>query len=79
MRFLVGTSSNMASVFRLADVVLSIHRSEGLGLVPAQAMVEGKPVVATAWSGNMDFMTGAEICPRGLQRLRRRCGSTWRV
>ncbi len=49
--------SDMASLFRVADAVLSLHRSEGFGLVPAQAMIEGKPVVATAWSGNMDFMT----------------------
>lgn len=40
----------------VADVVLSLHRSEGFGLVPAEAMLLGRPVVATAWSGNMDFM-----------------------
>lgn len=39
------------------DIVLSLHRSEGFGLVPAEAMFLGKPVVATGWSGNMDFMT----------------------
>ena len=39
-----------------ADIVLSLHRSEGFGLVPAEAMLLGRPVVATAWSGNMDFM-----------------------
>lgn len=39
------------------DIVLSLHRSEGFGLVPAEAMLLGKPVVATGWSGNMDFMT----------------------
>ena len=38
------------------DIVLSLHRSEGFGLVPAEAMFLGKPVIATAWSGNMDFM-----------------------
>ncbi len=38
------------------DIVLSLHRSEGFGLVPAEAMLLGKPVVATAWSGNMQFM-----------------------
>ncbi|HEX4262481.1 MAG TPA: glycosyltransferase [Acetobacteraceae bacterium] len=38
------------------DVVLSLHRSEGLGLVPAEAMLLGLPVVATGWSGNMDYM-----------------------
>ena len=38
------------------DIVLSLHRSEGFGLVPAEAMLLGIPVVATAWSGNMDYM-----------------------
>lgn len=39
-----------------ADIVLSLHRSEGFGLVPAEAMLLGRPVVATGWSGNMTFM-----------------------
>lgn len=39
-----------------ADIVLSLHRSEGFGLVLAEAMLLGKPVVATGWSGNTDFM-----------------------
>ena len=39
-----------------ADIVLSLHRSEGFGLVPAEAMLLGRPVVATNWSGNTDFM-----------------------
>ena len=38
------------------DIVLSLHRSEGFGLVPAEAMFLGKPVIATGWSGNMAFM-----------------------
>jgi glycosyltransferase involved in cell wall biosynthesis len=37
--------------------VLSLHRSEGFGLLPAQAMAMGKAVVATGWSANLDFMT----------------------
>ncbi|MBW4093878.1 MAG: glycosyltransferase family 4 protein [Proteobacteria bacterium] len=39
-----------------ADIVLSLHRSEGFGLVPAEAMLAGKPTIATGWSGNLDFM-----------------------
>ena len=43
----------------MADIVLSLHRSEGFGLVLAEAMLLGKPVVATGWSGNMAFMDEA--------------------
>lgn len=39
------------------DAVISLHRSEGFGLSLAQAMSIGKPVIATNWSGNTDFMT----------------------
>lgn len=42
---------------------VSLHRSEGFGLVIAEAMARGKVVVATAWSGNMDFMTMANSLP----------------
>jgi glycosyltransferase involved in cell wall biosynthesis len=45
------------------DAVISLHRSEGFGLILAEAMYLGKPVVATGWSGNMDFMNGANSCP----------------
>jgi glycosyltransferase involved in cell wall biosynthesis len=41
---------------RCADCVLSLHRSEGFGLVPAEAMSLGRPVVATDWSGTTDFL-----------------------
>ena len=39
-----------------ADVFLSLHRAEGFGLGPAEAMSLGIPVVATAWSGNLYYM-----------------------
>jgi len=45
------------------DAVVSLHRSEGFGLILAEAMYLGKPVVATGWSGNMDFMTSENSCP----------------
>ncbi len=38
------------------DVLVSLHRGEGLGLHLAEAMWSGVPVVATGWSGNVDFM-----------------------
>ena len=39
------------------DSFVSLHRSEGFGRGLAEAMALGKPVIATAYSGNMDFMT----------------------
>lgn len=38
------------------DAYVSLHRSEGLGLTMAEAMLLGKPVIATRYSGNLDFM-----------------------
>lgn len=40
------------------DCYVSLHRSEGLGLTMAEAMAWGKPVIATAYSGNLQFMNG---------------------
>jgi GT2 family glycosyltransferase/glycosyltransferase involved in cell wall biosynthesis len=39
-----------------SDAYVSLHRSEGLGLTLAEAMLLGKPTIATGYSGNMDFM-----------------------
>ncbi len=46
-----------------ADVVLSLHRSEGFGLVPAEAMLLGKPVVATDWSATAEFIDASVGLP----------------
>jgi glycosyltransferase involved in cell wall biosynthesis len=46
----------LRGLMRASDVVMSLHRSEGFGLVPATAMLLGRPVMATGWSGNLDFM-----------------------
>ncbi|MBC3830442.1 glycosyltransferase [Undibacterium amnicola] len=40
----------------VCDSLVSLHRSEGYGLGPAEAMFLGKPVIATNWSGNTEFM-----------------------
>lgn len=44
------------------DAYVSLHRAEGFGLGLAESMAMGKPVIATAWSGNMDFMTEHNSC-----------------
>lgn len=45
------------------DCYVSLHRSEGFGLTMAEAMLLGKPVIATGYSGNMDFMTSGNSYP----------------
>jgi glycosyltransferase involved in cell wall biosynthesis len=57
---------------KCADIVLSLHRGEGFGLVMAEAMLLGKPVIATGWSGNTDYMdaTNAALVPYRLAPAR---------
>ena len=44
------------SLLNECQTYISLHRSEGYGLTIAEAMSLGKPVIATAYSGNLDFM-----------------------
>lgn len=39
------------------DAYVSLHRAEGFGIGLAEAMALGKPVIATAYGGNLEFMT----------------------
>lgn len=45
------------ALYHKANVVMSLHRSEGFGLTIAEGMLRGLPVIATDWSGNTDFLT----------------------
>jgi len=49
-------SHRVKAMMELCDCYASLHRSEGFGLGMAEAMALGKPVVATAWSANLEFM-----------------------
>ena len=40
----------------VADAYVSLHRAEGLGLGLAESMYQGKPVIGTGYSGNLEFM-----------------------
>lgn len=53
----------MYSLLRLCDGYVSLHRSEGFGLPIAEAMALGKPVVATNYSANVDFMNESNSFP----------------
>jgi len=51
----------LSSLIAVSDCFVSLHRSEGFGLGPAEAMSLGKPAIITNWSGNTDYMT-ADNC-----------------
>ncbi|MBP0444397.1 glycosyltransferase [Roseomonas sp. SSH11] len=50
--------ADLWALMATSDVLLSLHRSEGYGFAIAEMMELGRPVVATGWSGNTDFMHG---------------------
>ncbi|MDB5461791.1 MAG: glycosyltransferase [Phenylobacterium sp.] len=52
----VWSYAEIQSLIAGADVLVSLHRAEGFGLTPAEAMALGTPVLATAYSGVLDFM-----------------------
>jgi glycosyltransferase involved in cell wall biosynthesis len=56
------SNNDLIDLFMCADVYVSLHRSEGFGFGLAEAMALGKPVIATAYSGNLDFSTMANSC-----------------
>jgi len=78
------TSIELQALMAACDVYLSLHRSEGLGLTMAEAMSLGKPVVATAYSGNLQFMdeTNSYLVPWSVTEIPPDCepypaGATW--
>ena len=50
------------ALMSLTDCCVSLHRAEGFGLTIAEHMTLGKPAIATAYSGNLDFMTPETSC-----------------
>lgn len=53
------SADDMALLTASSDIVLSLHRSEGYGLLLAEAIWLGKPTLATGWSSNVEFMDPA--------------------
>jgi glycosyltransferase involved in cell wall biosynthesis len=77
-------ASKVDGLIRLCDCFVSPHRSEGFGFNIAAAMYHGKPVIATGYSGNMDFMSKEtaflidyELVPVGRGHAHYREGFGW--
>lgn len=56
------STEEMRGLLNTADAYVSLHRAEGLGLGMAESMYLGKPVIATDYSGNTEFMNAANAC-----------------
>ena len=52
----------LATCEACCDCFVSLHRAEGLGMGPMEAMLLGKPVIMTAWSGSMSYATASSAC-----------------
>lgn len=65
----VLSAPDQAALIARSDVVLSLHRAEGFGLVLAEAMLLGRPVVATGWSGNLEFMSADSAALVGVRMV----------
>lgn len=51
------------SLYNTCNCFVSLHRAEGFGMSLAEAMFMGKPVIATGYSGNMEFMNYENSLP----------------
>lgn len=54
--------SQIIALERACDAYVSLHRSEGFGMGPAEMMCLGKPVIVTNYSGNLDFTNDTNSC-----------------
>ena len=51
------TRNDVLALIETCDAYISMHRAEGFGLGMAEAALLGKPVIATAYSGSLDFLS----------------------
>mgnify|MGYP001766612330 CR=1 FL=1 len=77
-------SEALHTLFDACDCFVSLHRSEGFGLNLAEAMMADRPVIATAYSGNTDFLSPddgypveASLVPVPTGHYASHVGQTW--
>ena len=63
------TKVEVNSLVKCVDVFVSLHRSEGYGLVLAEAMLLGTPTIATNWSANTEFADAESACLVGYELI----------
>lgn len=65
IRFISETMryDRVIGLYACCDAYVSMHRAEGLGLGPLEAMRLGLATVATGYSGNMNYMTPMNSWP----------------
>lgn len=61
------SAGRMAALYAVCDAYVSAHHAEGWGLGLSAAMSFGKPVIATGYSGNMQFMDEGNSLPVGYE------------
>lgn len=76
--------AQLLDLIRACDAYISLHRCEGFGRGMAEAMLLGKPVIATKYSGNLDFCTpksallvDAELIPVMHDEYEHALGQCW--
>ena len=69
------TREEHQALIAACDAFVSLHRAEGYGLHIAEAMAHGKPVIATGYSGNLEFMddTNSRLVPFTLVQVPAGC------
>ena len=60
----------LSGLYRMCDCFVSLHRSEGFGFGPAEAMAHGRPAIVTNYSGVCDFCTPTTAKLVGYQLVR---------
>ena len=78
------TRPRATALLALADCFLSLHRSEGFGRGPAEAMLLGKPIIVTNYSGTADFaapetalLVDYKLVPVGREKYPGASGQVW--
>jgi glycosyltransferase involved in cell wall biosynthesis len=80
-----GDLAELYDLYAACDALISLHRSEGFGLNLAEAMLSERAVIATGWSGNVEFMDAQSAAlvdhtlvpvkdPQGIYRMK---GARW--